>query len=132
MTDKTPGQAPEPPAGLPIRPPMTLDQIATGAAALLAEARTAGLAEPYSLNCHDYGPPTASLYLYAADQDTTGLWWALHEWAGHYHSEVTVRPGVHPDNVHATVEFRHDGIAYEVTAVIRRTPDDGPPQDQAA
>jgi hypothetical protein len=134
MTSQTP-EAPEPPAGLPFRPPVRLDQIATAAAKLIADARAAGLTEPTSLNCHDYGPPTAALYLYAPEQETTGLWWALHEWASHYGTEVAIRPGIKPDTVHACVEFRRDGIAYEVTSVIRRTPDDDAqpePQDKAA
>jgi hypothetical protein len=57
---------------------MTLDQIATAAAAaIIADARAAGLAEPYSVNARDYGPPTASLYI--SERQDRDIWEALQD-----------------------------------------------------
>jgi hypothetical protein len=106
------------PAILP--PRLTLDQVATAAAGIIAEARDAGLAQPYSVNAHDYGPPHASLYI--SERQDRDIWDALQEWADHYGSEVAAGPGTTPGSVYAVVDFRRDGIRYEVTAVIHNTP----------
>jgi hypothetical protein len=119
--------------GVPVPPPMTLEQIAAGAAALGADARAAGLTPPFTLSCHDYGPPAVTLYLYAGQHDTPATWRALREWAERYGTEVTTHPGVSPGSVHATAVFCRDGITYDVSAVIRpTTEDDQPEQDRAA
>jgi hypothetical protein len=113
-------------------PRLTLDQIATAAAAIIADARAAGLAEPYSVNAHDYGPPTASLYI--SERQDRDIWEALQQWADYYGSEVSASPGHTPGSVYASVDFRRDSIRYEVTAVIHQTPgsDDQPEQPAAA
>ena len=116
----------------PTLPPrMTLDQIATAAAAIIADARAAGLAEPYSVNAHDYGPPHASLYI--SERQDRDIWEALQQWADYYGSEVSSTPGHTPGSIYATVDFRRDNICYEVTAVIHPTPgsDDQPEQPAA-
>jgi hypothetical protein len=109
---------------------MTLDEIATAAARLINEARAAGLAPPFSLNCHDYGPPAAILLI--AENEPPDIWDALQQWADRYRSEIDPRPGYHSGSIHATVAFRRDGISYEITSVIHTTPpgDDEPGQDQ--
>ena len=110
----------------PARPPrLTLDQVATAAAAIIAEARAAGLAAPYSVSAHDYGPPHASLYI--SERQDRDIWDALQEWADHYGSEVSAGPGTTPGSVYASVDFRRDGIRYEITAVIHSTGSDGQP-----
>jgi hypothetical protein len=116
----------------PARKRMTLDEIATAAAEIITEARAAGLAAPFSLNCHDYGPPAATLLI--DEHQPPDIWAALQQWASHYRSEVEPRPGYHSDSVHATVAFRRNGISYEITSVIRTPPprDDEPGQDEAA
>jgi len=117
-TDYTPAQPPR----------LTLDQIATAAAAVIADARAAGLAPPYSLNAHDYGPPHATFYI--SEHRHGDIWQALREWADHYGTEVASGPGVTPGTVYATADFRRDGIRYEVTAVIHEN-DDQPEPDAA-
>jgi hypothetical protein len=117
-------QHPEPPFG--VRPPMTVEEIATTAAVLIARARDAGLTPPCSLNCHDYGAPAA--YLFIAESDVPDVWDALLQWASHYGTEVAVRQGSVPESVYASAEFRRDGIRYEVHSVIHR-PDDDEPDD---
>jgi hypothetical protein len=102
--------------------PATLEHIATAAAGLIADARAAGLTLPFSLNCHDYGPPGATLYLYGAEQDTPAIWAALRQWAARYGTEVTSRPGFSPGTVHAVAAFSRDGLRYEVSAVIHPEP----------
>src|ERR1700722_20223126 len=99
MTD----HAPKPPAGIPVRPRLTLDQIAVAAAKLISDARDAGLTEPSSLSCHGYGPPGANLYLYASDQETPVLWWDLNDGASHYGTEIAIRPAIKPGSVQASV-----------------------------
>lgn len=120
----------------PGRERMTLDEIATAAAALIADARTAGLTAPFTLSCYDYGPPSVTLYLYAAEQDTPAIWAALQAWASHYGTQVTTHPATSPGSVHAIAAFSRDGIGYEVSAIIRPVPvpgdEPGQDQDQAA
>jgi hypothetical protein len=104
----------------PARPRrMTLDQIAAAAAAIIADARAAGLAEPYSVNAHDYGPPHVSLYI--SERQDRDIWQALQEWADHYGSEVSAGPGTTPGSICAAVDFRRDGIRYEITAIIHHS-----------
>lgn len=111
---------------------MTLDVIAIAAAGLIADARAAGLTSPFTLSCHDYGPPTATLYLYDDGHDTPGIWAALQQWADRYGTKVTSHPSTSPGSLHAIAAFTRDGIRYEVSAIIRPGPDDEPEQDQAA
>lgn len=111
-------------------PRLTLDQIATAAAGVIADARAAGLAAPYAVNAHDYGPPHASLYI--SERPGRDIWDALQGWADHYGSEVASGPGVTPGTIYAAVDFRRDGIKYEVTAVIHSPDDDQPEQQDAA
>jgi hypothetical protein len=121
MTDPAPAAPP---------PRMTLDQIATAAAAIIADARAAGLAPPYAINAHDYGPPHASLYI--SERRDRDIWEALQGWADHYGTEVSSGPGTTPGTVYAVVDFRQGGIRYEVTAVIHSPDDDQPPPPDAA
>lgn len=79
--------------------PKTIEQIATAAAALVTEARQAGLTPPRSLSCHDYGQPTASLYLFR--HDNPDIWHALQEWATRYGTQVTSWAGIQPGSIHA-------------------------------
>lgn len=116
---------PAPPDGISIRRPLTLADIAADAAALITEAREAGLTPPCALNCHDYRPPSASLFL--ADQDSPDTWQALQEWASRYGTGITTRPATSPESVYASAEFSRAGINYEVYSIIRPAP-----QDQAA
>ena len=97
-------------------PHLTLDEIATAAAVIIVQARDAGLAAPYAINAHDYGPPTASLYI--SERIDGDIWDALQAWADYWGTEVTSGPGTRPGAVFASVDFRRDGIRYEVTAVI--------------
>jgi hypothetical protein len=120
MTDRIPGITP--------RPPMSLDKIAIAAAGLIADARTAGLAPPCALNCHDYSPPAVGLYV--SEHDTTDIWRALQAWADHYNGELATRPSSSPGAVHAITEFRHDGIRYQVSSIITTPGDDGQPDSQ--
>jgi hypothetical protein len=116
----------------PAQPPrLTLDQIAAAAAGIIADARAAGLAAPYSVSARDYGPPEASLYI--SERQDRNIWDALQEWADHYGSEVSAGPATTPGTLYASVDFRRDGIRYEVTAVIHPAPDadDQPEQDAA-
>ena len=122
MTEQTPASAP--------RVPRTLDEIATAAAALIADARTAGLPAPYALNCHDYGPAAAVLYLTA--DEIPDIWLALNQWAAHYGTQVNTHVGFTPGTVHATANFHRDGVAYEVSSVIHPRPEDSQPDQQDA
>ena len=106
-------------------PRITLDQIATAAAGIIADARDAGLAPPYSVNAQDYGPPHATLHL--SEYRESDIWQALQEWADHYDSEVASGPGVTPGTIYAVVDFRQDGVHYEVTAVIHPADHDDQP-----
>jgi hypothetical protein len=106
----------------PARPPMTLDEIADATAALIREARAAGLPETCSINAHDWGTPEVSLYLSAADHP--GIWAALRAWAAHYGTEVATRAASQRDNIHAYAEFRRNGLRVQVTTVI--SPEDHP------
>ena len=112
-------------------PRMTLDEIATAAAAVIADARAAGLAPPYGVHAHDFGPPSVSLYITEHQKDRD-IWQALSEWADHYDTEVTSGPGVTPGTIYAVVQFHHDRIRYEVTAVIHPADDQDEPEQNAA
>lgn len=123
---------PAPPPGIPVRQPMTLDQIAAAAASLIAAARAAGLTPPCALSCQDYGPPAATLYI--NEDDAPDIWQALRRWASRYQTEIAIRPTGRPESVYASAEFRSDGIRYEVYSIIR-TPDGDSqpgPRSQAA
>jgi hypothetical protein len=101
----------------PARPPMTLDEIADATAALIREARAAGLPETCSITAHDWGTPEVSLYLSATGNP--GIWAALRAWASHYGTEVATRATTSQrDNIHAYAEFRRDGLRVQVTSVI--------------
>jgi hypothetical protein len=114
------------------QPPATLEQIAAATAALITDARQAGLALPCSLNCNDYGPPAASLLV--SEYDTPNIWQALRQWATHYGTEVTTRPSINPGNLYISAAFQHDGISYEVYTIINPDGDgtEATPLDQAA
>lgn len=112
----------------PARPPMTLDEIADATAALIREARAAGLPETCSITAHDWGTPEVSLYLSATGNP--GIWEALRAWAAHYCTEVATRATTSSErNIHAYAEFRRSGLRVQVTTVI--SPEDHPgDQDQ--
>jgi hypothetical protein len=103
--------------------PLTLDQIATAAAALITEARAAGLATPFSLTCHDYGTPTIALYL--PSYEIRDIRAALEAWASTYRTRVEIKPGVAPGRVHGQLTFERDGITCEISAVITSPPEPG-------
>jgi hypothetical protein len=107
-----------PPPGIRPRPPMTLADIAHAAAAVLETATAAGLTPPSTLNCQGYGPPAATLYLPSADTPA-GAWDALSQWAGHYHADLTTRPGTHPGYAHATAIFTVGRVRYEISTIIK-------------
>jgi hypothetical protein len=111
-------------------PRLTLDQIAAAAAGIIADARAAGLAEPYSVSARDYGPPEASLYI--SERQDRDIWLALQEWADYYGTEVSAGPGTTPGSTYARVDFRQGGIRYEVTAVIHAPSSDDQPEPPAA
>lgn len=104
------------------RPRLTVDQIARDAADLIDEARDAGLTPPCAINCHDYTPPAASLFV--SRLDTADIWDALQQWAARYDTEVTTRPTAVPENTYASAEFDRDGVTYEVYTIIRPDPQD--------
>ena len=115
------------------RPPrLTLEQTATAAAGLIAEARAAGLVMPYSLNVHDYGPvPHATLYI--DEHQDREIWQALAEWAGRYRTEVSARPSTTPGHLYATAEWHHQGVNYDISTIIRHPAgDDAQPGPQDA
>jgi hypothetical protein len=119
----------------PAPDPLTLDQIATAAAGVIADARAARLTAPFTLSCHDYGPPAVILYLYDDSSDTAAIWAALGAWAARYGTEVTSRPSSSPGSTYASAKFLRDGILYEVSAIIRPAPEadqDDYAQDEAA
>ena len=110
--------APQP----PVREPMTLDEVATAAAVLVAKARDARLTAPCAMHCHSYGPPTVSLFV--SEDDAGGhIWRALQEWADRFGGEVATHPATTPGSAHAYTEFRREGIRYEVYSVIHSAPE---------
>jgi hypothetical protein len=113
---------------------ITLDEIATAAAAIVADTRAAGLTAPFTLTCYNFGQPAATFYLYDDGHDTPAIRAALQAWAVHFGTQVTTRPSTSPGSILAMAAFSHDGISYEVSAIIRPAPGDepGPDQDQAA
>jgi hypothetical protein len=123
-----PNQPPAPPAGVNAREPMTLDEIAAAASVLIAQARDTGLTPPCALSCRDYGPPAASLFV--SETDAPDIWAALQAWADRYHTEITTHLASTPGNLHASVEFRRDGIRYDVYSIIHPAPDD-PDEDES-
>jgi hypothetical protein len=96
--------------------PVTLDQIALAAARLITEARAAGLAPPFSLNCHDYGPPTIGLYI--SSHDVPDIRAALQSWADCYRTHLSIRRSSKHGMLTADVTFTRQGIRCEVTGVI--------------
>ena len=88
---------------------------------------------PFALNCYDYGPSSATLYLYDDGHNGTDVWTALQAYADRYGTQITTRPATSAGTVLATVAFDRDGVRYEVSAVMRDFYDDeqtGP--DEAA
>jgi hypothetical protein len=119
---------PAPPPGITTHPHASLGQIAIAAAALIADAREAGLTLPCSLNANEYGPPTASLYI--SQHDAPDIWRALQQWAARHHTEIATRPTSDGNSVHASAEFRIAGIRYDVYSVISPAPADDDPDDE--
>lgn len=115
------------------RPHLTVEEITAAAAALIAEARTAGLLPPFGVTCHDYGPPEAALHL--GEHDSPDIWAALDQWADRYGTVVTTRPGHGPGTIYARAiyaraGFTRDGITYEVSSVITTAADKSQPVPQ--
>jgi hypothetical protein len=110
--------------------PVTLDQIALAAARLIVEARAAGLAPPFSLNCHDYGPPTIGLYI--SSHDVPDIRNALQAYADCYRTHLSIRRSSKPGMLTADVTFDRQGIRCEITGVIVDPATPEPPDSEPA
>jgi hypothetical protein len=112
----------QPPPGIHARDPMTIDQVAAAASALIASARAAGLTPPCALNITDYGPPSASLFMY--DGDSVDIWAELRQWADRYGAELATRVTHNPANSYVYTEFHNGGIRYEIYTILHPAPQD--------
>lgn len=99
------------------RPHPDLSALARAVARLLDDAVDAGLALPSSVNIHDYGPASVSLHIYGRTPEIMRI---LAGWGSRYHGDVCSRAAYSdPTKTHASVEFTHRGVTYEVSTIIR-------------